>query len=184
MKGVICAGARRASYTKALLHPPKSPPSFDFCTSNSMKLSLAAFLTITRLAASQISGRKWAPGSHDDSRLTFSSDGRPYAGCSDVPDTVKFVNETYILPDPFHFLDRHAVRTEKGWSCRAAQLRTLFQRYELGDKPLVNERAKPLRRYELTSFASSGRQSLHLPQTPALSLLLLDLLTARVSIFP
>ena len=40
-----------------------------------------------------------------------------------------------MLPDPFHFLNNSAVTSEAAWKCRAEQIRTLFQRFELGDKP-------------------------------------------------
>lgn len=39
------------------------------------------------------------------------------------------------MPDPFHFVNGQPVTTKEDWSCRAAQLRTLFQEYELGWKP-------------------------------------------------
>lgn len=39
------------------------------------------------------------------------------------------------MPDPFHFLNGTAVTTKTDWACRAAQIRALFQKYELGDKP-------------------------------------------------
>lgn len=45
------------------------------------------------------------------------------------------MNQTYTLPDPFTFLNGTAVRTSADWSCRATQIKSLFQRYELGDKP-------------------------------------------------
>lgn len=40
-----------------------------------------------------------------------------------------------MLPDPFTFLNGTDVRTAADWACRAAQIKALFQRYELGDKP-------------------------------------------------
>lgn len=45
------------------------------------------------------------------------------------------VNQTYVLPDPFHFVNGTAVETADEWACRADQLRTLFMKYELGWKP-------------------------------------------------
>lgn len=45
------------------------------------------------------------------------------------------MNQTYVLPDPFTFLNGTPVTTMPAWSCRAAQIKSLFQRYELGDKP-------------------------------------------------
>lgn len=45
------------------------------------------------------------------------------------------MNQTYVLPDPFTFLNGTAVNSAEAWSCRAAQIKSLFQRYELGDKP-------------------------------------------------
>lgn len=45
------------------------------------------------------------------------------------------MNQTYVLPDPFTFIDNTTVQTAADWNCRAAQLRSLFQEYELGWKP-------------------------------------------------
>lgn len=45
------------------------------------------------------------------------------------------MNQTYVLPDPFTFLNGTSVNSVAAWSCRAAQIKSLFQRYELGDKP-------------------------------------------------
>lgn len=57
------------------------------------------------------------------------------SSCYALPNDVHFPNETYILPDPFKFLDGKHVTDKASWSCRAAQLRELFQRFELGYKP-------------------------------------------------
>lgn len=45
------------------------------------------------------------------------------------------MNQTYVLPDPFTFLNGTAVTDAAAWSCRAAEIKSLFQRFELGDKP-------------------------------------------------
>lgn len=45
------------------------------------------------------------------------------------------MNQTYVLPDPFTFLNGTAVTSAAAWACRAAEIKSLFQRYELGDKP-------------------------------------------------
>jgi hypothetical protein len=45
------------------------------------------------------------------------------------------VNETYILPDPFKFIDGQRTKTKADWACRAEQVRALLQEYELGYKP-------------------------------------------------
>lgn len=55
--------------------------------------------------------------------------------CASLPADIALVNQTYTLPDPFTFLNGTAVRTAADWDCRAAQIKALFQRYELGDKP-------------------------------------------------
>ncbi|EMC95007.1 carbohydrate esterase family 15 protein, partial [Baudoinia panamericana UAMH 10762] len=57
------------------------------------------------------------------------------ASCSTLPPHMKLINQTYTLPDPFHFLNGQPVRNRADWTCRAAQLRELFQKYELGYKP-------------------------------------------------
>ena len=56
------------------------------------------------------------------------------ASCSQLPPHFKLVNQTYVLPDPFHFANGKPVRNKADWSCRAAQLREIFQKYELGYK--------------------------------------------------
>lgn len=55
--------------------------------------------------------------------------------CAALPADITLMNQTYTLPDPFTFLNGTAVQTAADWSCRAAQIKSLFQRYELGDKP-------------------------------------------------
>ncbi|KAF2103359.1 hypothetical protein NA57DRAFT_52883 [Rhizodiscina lignyota] len=55
--------------------------------------------------------------------------------CARLPSHIKLVNQTYILPDPFYFLSGAPVSSKASWTCRAAQLRSLFQKYELGLKP-------------------------------------------------
>lgn len=45
------------------------------------------------------------------------------------------MDQTNVLPDPFTFLNGTAVDSAAAWSCRAAQIKSLFQRYELGEKP-------------------------------------------------
>lgn len=57
------------------------------------------------------------------------------ASCSRLPSHLKFINQTYTLPDPFTFLNGRVVQTQADWDCRAAQLREVFQKYELGYKP-------------------------------------------------
>ena len=57
------------------------------------------------------------------------------ASCSRLPPHLKLTNLTYSLPDPFRFIDGATVCDETEWACRAAQLRELFQNYELGYKP-------------------------------------------------
>ncbi|KAK3628185.1 carbohydrate-binding module 1 [Elasticomyces elasticus] len=57
------------------------------------------------------------------------------ASCSHLPPHQRLINQTYVLPDPFHFINGHPVRNEADWYCRAAQIRELFQKYELGYKP-------------------------------------------------
>lgn len=57
------------------------------------------------------------------------------ASCSQLPPHMKLVNQSYVLPHPFHFVNSRPVRNEADWSCRAAQLREIFQKYELGYKP-------------------------------------------------
>ncbi|KAI0484075.1 putative extracelular cellulose binding protein [Xylariaceae sp. FL0804] len=57
------------------------------------------------------------------------------ASCSTIPDDFQLVNQTYVLPDPFTFINGSAVKTAADWDCRAAQTRELFQKYELGYKP-------------------------------------------------
>ncbi|KAK4556706.1 carbohydrate-binding module 1 [Recurvomyces mirabilis] len=57
------------------------------------------------------------------------------ARCSRLPPNLKLVNQTYTLPDPFHFVDGQPVRSEEDWACRSAEIRELFQKYELGYKP-------------------------------------------------
>lgn len=54
------------------------------------------------------------------------------AACSRLQPHLKLVNQTYVLPDPFKLLDGRPVRKKADWACRSAQLRTLFQQYELG----------------------------------------------------
>lgn len=49
------------------------------------------------------------------------------ASCSKIPDDLKLVNRTYILPDPFRLLTGRRVKTLADWHCRAAQIRELFQ---------------------------------------------------------
>lgn len=49
------------------------------------------------------------------------------ASCSKIPSDLAFVNKTYTLPNPFHFLNGDPVKTIKDWHCRAAQIRELFQ---------------------------------------------------------
>ena len=39
------------------------------------------------------------------------------------------------MPDPFQSLTNGTVTDQAGWQCRAEQIRALFQKYELGDKP-------------------------------------------------
>jgi hypothetical protein len=48
---------------------------------------------------------------------------------------MELVNETYILPDPFKYIDGQRTSTKADWACRAAQVRALVQEYELGYKP-------------------------------------------------
>lgn len=55
--------------------------------------------------------------------------------CGQLPQHMTFINQTYILPDPWTFVDGRQVRTEADWACRSFQLRELFQKYELGYKP-------------------------------------------------
>ncbi|KAK3945210.1 hypothetical protein QBC46DRAFT_403423 [Diplogelasinospora grovesii] len=55
--------------------------------------------------------------------------------CARLPCNLELVNQTYILPDPFHSIDGEPVTTLADWSCRATQIRALFQKYELGVKP-------------------------------------------------
>ena len=59
----------------------------------------------------------------------------PQSQCGRLPEHERFVNLTYVLPDPFTFLDGRPVHTKGDWDCRAEQLRSLFQKYELGEKP-------------------------------------------------
>lgn len=55
--------------------------------------------------------------------------------CGDLPKNLKLRNLTYELPDPFTFLNGDPVKTMSDWDCRAEQIRSLFMKYELGDKP-------------------------------------------------
>ncbi|KAL9078712.1 MAG: hypothetical protein Q9157_002357 [Trypethelium eluteriae] len=55
--------------------------------------------------------------------------------CSELPSDFSLVNQTYVLPDPFQLLDAGRVTNQSDWQCRAEQIRALFQKYELGDKP-------------------------------------------------
>jgi hypothetical protein len=57
------------------------------------------------------------------------------AECSQLPAHLKLVNETYILPDPFKFIDGRRTNNKADWACRAAQVRALVQEYELRYKP-------------------------------------------------
>lgn len=57
------------------------------------------------------------------------------AACAALPADITLANQTYTLPDPFTFLNGTAVATADAWSCRRAQIRSLFERFELGDKP-------------------------------------------------
>ena len=74
------------------------------------------------------------------------------AHCSEIPAHFELVNETYILPDPFKFIGGQRIKTKADWACRAAQIRALVQKYELGYKP-----ARPKL---LTSDFSSGTLSI------------------------
>ncbi|TKA83845.1 hypothetical protein B0A55_00112 [Friedmanniomyces simplex] len=55
--------------------------------------------------------------------------------CSQLPPHMRLINQTYVLPNPFQFVNGQPVRDEADWNCRAAQLREIFQKYELGYKP-------------------------------------------------
>lgn len=61
-------------------------------------------------------------------------DGVP-ASCSILPTSLNFTDQLTTLPDPFHSLDGKRVHNKADWACRAEQIRELFQKYELGDKP-------------------------------------------------
>ena len=50
--------------------------------------------------------------------------------CSRLPPHLKLVNETYVLPDPFHFLNGEPVKSRQDWLCRSAQLRGEFTELE------------------------------------------------------
>ncbi|KAK5166847.1 carbohydrate-binding module 1 [Saxophila tyrrhenica] len=55
--------------------------------------------------------------------------------CTKLPSDLELKNQTYVLPDPFHFLNGRKVKSTAQWQCRAAQIRELFEKYELGYKP-------------------------------------------------
>jgi hypothetical protein len=76
------------------------------------------------------------PTSIQDAKLCHSKTVAGLQGpCSQLPANLTLVNQTYVLPDPFRFVNNSPVRTATDWECRATQLRTLFQQYELGWKP-------------------------------------------------
>lgn len=54
--------------------------------------------------------------------------------CPALPKDIHLYNDTK-LPDPFTTLRGAPVRTKAQWNCRAQELSSLFQRYELGTLP-------------------------------------------------
>lgn len=49
------------------------------------------------------------------------------ASCSKLPADLELRNKTYVLPDPFRFLNGKKVKSVEDWHCRAAQIGELFQ---------------------------------------------------------
>ncbi|KAK3111917.1 carbohydrate-binding module 1 [Teratosphaeriaceae sp. CCFEE 6253] len=90
-------------------------------------MKISAFVALT--AAALVHASRPRASSHG---AEFGA-GVP-AACSRLPPHLKLINQTYVPPDPFHFADGRPVRNHADWQCRAAQLREIFQKYELGYK--------------------------------------------------
>jgi len=56
------------------------------------------------------------------------------SACPSLPYNIHLYNDTR-LPDPFRFVDGQQVTNHADWQCRQAEVKELFQRYELGYKP-------------------------------------------------
>jgi len=71
-------------------------------------------------------------------------------GCS-LPTSYTFTSDAK-LPDPFTFANGTKVTAKSDWPCRRQEINDLFQRYELGTKPLVKAGA-------VTGTVSAGKIS-------------------------
>lgn len=115
---------------------------FSLCSLWSPRLSLAQNVSVLGIDRC----------SFEEQTSNVQSDGDADPSCYEIPNQNNFPSNLYTLPDPFTFLNGDTVDSSSSWSCRAAQLRALFQRYELG--------YKPPRPDILTSSASSNSLSI------------------------
>ncbi|KAI9661565.1 MAG: hypothetical protein M1821_008803 [Bathelium mastoideum] len=110
----------------------------------------STFLTcvFAALVTSQSHGREFGYGVADE--------------CATLPPNISFVNQTYILPNPFEFLNDSEVTSQADWQCRSAQIRALFQEYELGEKPPAPSEFTPtFANNALTITAGTGQNTIN-----------------------